>query len=123
MISKMYRKYSREQQSRWFITILSYLKVENGLILPLFNVQQRMGINKLFFLTLILLVSSGVRLFAQQDTIPRTDTIPKTDSIRVTDSLQAQPIPVNEDSILRITNLNPYITLHVDSTLNYKLDI
>ena len=27
------------------------------------------------------------------------------------------------DSSLRITNLNPYITLHVDSTLNYKLDI
>jgi len=36
----------------------------------------------------------------------------------------AQPVlPVNEDSILRITNLNPYITLHVDSTLSYKLDI
>jgi hypothetical protein len=28
-----------------------------------------------------------------------------------------------EDSALRIQNLNPYVTLHVDSTLNYKLDI
>src|SRR5438874_13398476 len=28
-----------------------------------------------------------------------------------------------EDSLLRITNLNPYITLHVDSTLAYKFDL
>ena len=28
-----------------------------------------------------------------------------------------------EDSVLRIKNLNPYITLHVDSTLNYALEI
>ena len=28
-----------------------------------------------------------------------------------------------EDSLLRITNLNPYITVHVDSTLNYNLEI
>jgi len=29
----------------------------------------------------------------------------------------------NEDSVLRIRNLNPYFTLHVDSTLNYHLEI
>ena len=29
----------------------------------------------------------------------------------------------NEDTVLRIRNLNPYFTLHVDSTLNYKLEI
>ncbi|HXB44802.1 MAG TPA: hypothetical protein VNV85_12115 [Puia sp.] len=29
----------------------------------------------------------------------------------------------NEDSSLRIRNLNPYFTLHVDSTLNYHLEI
>ncbi|HLX91243.1 MAG TPA: hypothetical protein VKR32_06145 [Puia sp.] len=28
-----------------------------------------------------------------------------------------------EDTVLRIRNLNPYFTLHVDSTLNYKLEI
>ena len=28
-----------------------------------------------------------------------------------------------EDSALRITNLNPYMTVHVDSTLSYKLEI
>lgn len=27
------------------------------------------------------------------------------------------------DSVLRIKNLNPYVTLHVDSTLNYQLEI
>jgi hypothetical protein len=58
-----------------------------------------------------------------QDTLPRpvTDTIPVRDTIAV-DSIAA-PVPKNEDSLLRITNLNPFITLHVDSTLNYKLDI
>src|SRR5687767_6258398 len=30
---------------------------------------------------------------------------------------------LNLDSTLRIINLNPYFTLHVDSTLNYKLEI
>ena len=30
---------------------------------------------------------------------------------------------MKEDSVLRIKNLNPYITLHVDSTLNYALEI
>jgi hypothetical protein len=34
-----------------------------------------------------------------------------------------QPIPQPVDTALRIRNLNPYFTLHVDSSLNYKLDI
>jgi len=33
------------------------------------------------------------------------------------------PMPTSEDSVLRITNLNPYMTLHVDSTLSYNLEI
>jgi hypothetical protein len=37
-----------------------------------------------------------------------------------TDSLRAVS---NEDTALRIINLNPFITLHVDSSLNYKLEI
>jgi hypothetical protein len=41
------------------------------------------------------------------------------DTIRiVTDTL-----PLNVDTTLRIKNLNPYFTLHVDSTLNYRLEI
>ncbi|MGB8194998.1 MAG: hypothetical protein WCF67_23885 [Chitinophagaceae bacterium] len=41
---------------------------------------------------------------------------------QVTDTVPMVPSPVI-DSSLRIINLNPYMTLHVDSTLNYKLDI
>src|ERR1700730_16189377 len=33
------------------------------------------------------------------------------------------PAVAKEDSLLRITNLNPYLTLHVDSTLSYKFEI
>ncbi len=82
---------------------------------------------------LLLLISTG--LMAQQDSLQRTtspgvttllpnsDTIPKTDSLRTTDSMAAVLPPYIEDSVLRITNLDPYITLHVDSSLRYKLDI
>ena len=30
---------------------------------------------------------------------------------------------VKVDTVLRIKNLNPYFTLHVDSTLNYQMEI
>jgi hypothetical protein len=47
--------------------------------------------------------------------------------VRAQDSLLAPvPVPVSVDTPqvpLRILNLNPYITLHVDSALSYKLDI
>jgi len=39
------------------------------------------------------------------------------------DSLPLHPQPFPSDSILRITNLNPYFTIHVDSLLNYDLRI
>ena len=35
----------------------------------------------------------------------------------------ADSIKISQDTIFRIRNLNPYFTLHVDSTLNYKLEI
>jgi len=38
-------------------------------------------------------------------------------------SMDSIPVYSLEDSALRITNLNPYVTLHVDSTLNYNLEI
>jgi hypothetical protein len=44
--------------------------------------------------------------------IDSTDTVPKI--------IAEPPSP---DTTLRIINLNPYFTLHVDSTLNYDLDI
>ncbi len=78
-------------------------------------------IKKLVVLLFVLLIYN-VHALAQRDTIPKSDTIPKTDTIPK-DSLLTPSKIVVEDSVLRITNLNPYITLHVDSTLSYKLDI
>jgi hypothetical protein len=49
----------------------------------------------------------------------KTDTIPKK-----ADSLwNAVPEMLLHDSTLRIINLNPYFTIHVDSVLNYDLQI
>ncbi len=59
------------------------------------------------------LISPLAQVFAQEI---RVDTLKKP----------ADTIPVPHDSvetILRIKNLNPYVTLPVDSTLNYKLEI
>jgi hypothetical protein len=59
------------------------------------------------------LISPLAQLFAQEI---RVDTLKKpTDTI---------PVPHDSvETILRIKNLNPYVTLPVDSTLNYKLEI
>ena len=46
--------------------------------------------------------------------------VPVTDDSTTTSS---DTIPVLQDSLLRIKNLNPYFTLHVDSTLQYNLEI
>lgn len=81
-----------------------------------------MDIGKKLGIALIVLMLSSGGVSAQVDTLPRVDTIPKTDTLP-SDSMLIVPKPVIEDSLLRITNLNPYITLHVDSTLIYKLDI
>ena len=50
-----------------------------------------------------------------QETEP-VDTLKRIDSLKVAHDVFA-------DSALRIINLNPYFTLHVDSTLNYDIDI
>src|SRR6476661_7192245 len=51
-----------------------------------------------------------------------TTKLPGRDSLYVLypDTIPQQSHP---DTVLRITDLNPYITLHVDSTLNYQLQI
>lgn len=60
---------------------------------------------------ILILVFSALQLSAQ---VPASD-----DTIeRPIDSVQ-----VSIDTILRIRNLNPYFTLHVDSTLQYNLEI
>ena len=71
-------------------------------------------INNKFAFILVLFLGFALPSFSQVIDSLKTDTA-KTDTIFRT-------IP-QEDSVLRIRNLNPYITLHVDSTLQYKLDI
>jgi hypothetical protein len=44
-----------------------------------------------------------------------------TNAQDIQDTVIKTPLPA--DTILRIRNLNPYFTLHVDSSLNYKLEI
>jgi hypothetical protein len=73
---------------------------------------------------LCILTFFNVSLFAQEDTLPRRDSILAQDSILKTDSLSPAVAPPQFlDTALRFTNITPYITLHVDSTLSYKLDI
>lgn len=43
--------------------------------------------------------------------------------VHAQDSIVSAAPVTNVDTTLRILNLNPYITLHVDSTLSYKLDV
>lgn len=63
---------------------------------------------RICFVVSLLVIFTGVAK-AQVDSIP---VHPRVDTI-----------PVNTDTILRIINLNPYFSLHVDSSLNYNLDI
>jgi hypothetical protein len=65
-----------------------------------------------FFLALSCFLPIGLVSFAQ---IPRTDSLR-----RLQDTL---PEIVSADTSLRIINLNPYFTIHVDSLLEYDLEI
>ncbi|GAO43948.1 hypothetical protein [Flavihumibacter petaseus] len=62
-----------------------------------------------YWLSLFVLVLFSVSVKAQDTTVVKhtTDTV----------------LPVAPDTSLRIINLNPYITLHVDSAMTYNLDI
>lgn len=70
-------------------------------------------------LVLMVCLFAPTAWLAAQD--QRTDTVPTRSVDTVT-----HPIPGHTDSVervLRIKNLNPYFTLHVDSTLTYRLEI
>lgn len=72
-------------------------------------------VNKLVVL-IICLIAPTAWLAAQGH---RTDTIP-----RPVDTLALPPDHIDTvEAALRIKNLNPYFTLHVDSTLTYRLEI
>ncbi|MBA4166184.1 MAG: hypothetical protein H0X41_01315 [Chitinophagaceae bacterium] len=67
---------------------------------------------RLYILFLILTALTSVKVMGQ---IPQ-----KTDSLhKHEDTLFSTPA----DSVLRIKNLNPYFTLHVDSVLSYQMEI
>src|SRR5690606_32047896 len=63
-----------------------------------------------------LMTGTGEAAFAQVP-VERDSVVTINDTIY--DSIPHIPV----DTILRIKNLNPYFTLHVDSVLNYKLEI
>jgi hypothetical protein len=68
-----------------------------------------------FFALMVVLSVSLVTQKAVGQENPRTDTVP-----RQSDTVHH---PINTDTALRIKNLNPYFTLHVDSALQYPLEI
>ncbi len=97
-----------------------------------------MALHKFLGILLLFMFAFHGMVLAQRDTLIKRESISKRDSLQRRDTIPldvrkdtiqaiARPdtiqLPVPEDTLLRITNLNPYITLHVDSTLNYKLDI
>jgi hypothetical protein len=51
--------------------------------------------------------------------VPKTDSVIPATSHHQTDTVPVKPV----DTALRIINLNPYFTLHVDSVLQYPLEI
>ena len=66
---------------------------------------------KFTIILMVLLQTTVVTLYAQ---VP----VPVDSTKTITDTIAAPA-----DTALRIKNLNPYFTLHVDSTLNYRLEI
>ncbi|MFI5152008.1 MAG: hypothetical protein ACHQET_01660 [Chitinophagales bacterium] len=70
-------------------------------------------ISKWKFVLTICGMALAVHCFSQDSTIHFA---------RLTDTLNTKS-NIKEDSALRIRNLNPYITLHVDSSLSYELEI
>lgn len=70
------------------------------------HISVRKAVTAICFLVFTI-IRAEAQVPVNQDSIPKThDTI---------------PVPI--DTILRIKNLNPYFTLHVDSTLQYNLEI
>jgi len=74
--------------------------------------------------TLFALLLTGVSLntMAQVPTEPETHKDSVSFDALHPDTIQL-PIIIPQDTVLRIKNLNPYFTLHVDSVLQYPLEI
>jgi hypothetical protein len=76
-------------------------------------------------ISIIVLMIMGAFVFQAkaQSTERKSDTIPQQHPpLHKGEDTVVQP-PIYMDTALRIRNLNPYFTLHVDSTLTYKFEI
>jgi hypothetical protein len=76
------------------------------------------------------LLLSAVSLCAQRtDTLPphtaadSSHHLPLVSADSTEDAMDSTENTDTTDAVLRITNLSPYITLHVDSTLQYRLEL
>ncbi|MFZ9718498.1 MAG: hypothetical protein ACO3BD_04005, partial [Chitinophagaceae bacterium] len=49
--------------------------------------------------------------------------LPATTEVSAQDENDSLYVTTTNDSMLRITNISPYFTLHVDSSLRYQLEI
>ncbi len=70
--------------------------------------------SRIHWLLIVLLISVSFNSFGQDTSL--ANKIPA-------DTLVPPTLVTEADTALRIINLNPYITLHVDSTMEYDLDI
>lgn len=80
---------------------------------------------RIFLLGLFAVISLSARA-QTSDTIPlpaRMDTNVIRDTLLVYLPGDTIPVVVPEDTVLRIKNLSPFFTLHVDSVLQYQLEI
>jgi hypothetical protein len=80
---------------------------------------------RIFLLGLFAVISLSARA-QTSDTIPlpaRMDTNVIRDTLPVYLPGDTIPVVVPEDTVLRIKNLSPFFTLHVDSVLQYQLEI
>lgn len=66
--------------------------------------------SRIYWLLILVLICSGSVMAQDTTVVPR----------QISDTLI---VPFRPDTSLRIVNLNPYITLHVDSSMEYNLDI
>lgn len=80
---------------------------------------------RIFLLGLFAVISLSARA-QTSDTIPlpaRMDTNVIRDTLPVYLPGDTIPVVIPEDTVLRIKNLSPFFTLHVDSVLQYQLEI
>jgi hypothetical protein len=79
--------------------------------------NKELNLLRLIVIAFFLCSISVCQVIAQD---PTTDSIPV---ISDTNNIRQDTVRIKQDTILRIKNLNPFFTLHVDSMLQYNLEI